>query len=79
MELIVLERLLDFGLPHLKDMRKLRKMAMQMKGKYDKKIALDCKTRWNSTYLMLNTALLYKDVFECLAARAPCIPTGDDW
>ena len=58
---------------------KFEKMALQMKGKYDKKIALDCKTRWNSSYLMLNTALLYKDVFERLAAHAPCIPTEDDW
>jgi hypothetical protein len=45
---------------------KFEKMAMQMKGKYDKKIALDCKTRWNSTYLMLNTVLLYKDVLNAL-------------
>jgi hypothetical protein len=58
---------------------KFEKMALQMKGKYDKRITFDCKTRWNSTYLMLITALLYKDVFERLAARAPCIPTEDDW
>ena len=34
-----------------------------------KKLALDCKTRWNSTYLMLNTALGYKVVFERLKRR----------
>jgi hypothetical protein len=43
---------------------KFEKMAIQMKGKYEKRIALDCKTRWNSTYIMLSTALLYQDVFE---------------
>lgn len=58
---------------------KFEKMAIQMKGKYEKRIALDCKTRWNSTYVMLSTALLYQDVFERLSARAPCAPTSDDW
>jgi hypothetical protein len=31
--------------------------------KIEKKIALDCKTRCNSTYIMLSTALPYKVVF----------------
>jgi len=31
-----------------------------------KKIHVDCKTRWNSTYLMLNSALPYKETFERL-------------
>jgi hypothetical protein len=58
---------------------KFEKMVIQMKGKYEKRIALDCKTRWNSTYVMLSTALLYQDVFERLAARAPSAPTPEDW
>jgi hypothetical protein len=58
---------------------KFEKMAVQMLGKYEKRIALDCKTRWNSTYVMLSTALLYEDVFERLASRAPSKPTRDDW
>jgi hypothetical protein len=58
---------------------KFEKMAAQMKGKYEKRIALDCKTRWNSTYIMLNTALIYQDVFEHLASHAPSLPTEDDW
>jgi hypothetical protein len=54
-------------------------MAAQMKGKYEQRIALDCKTRWNSTYLMLSTALKYQDVLERLSQRAPCQPSVDDW
>jgi hypothetical protein len=40
-----------------------------------KRIDLDCNTRWNSTYEMLSTALLYQDVFDRLAAHAPSVPT----
>jgi hypothetical protein len=58
---------------------KFEKMAAQMKGKYEQRIALDCKTRCNSTYLMLSTALKYQDVFERLSSRAPCQPSVDDW
>jgi hypothetical protein len=54
-----------------------------MNIKYDKRIALDCKTRWNSTYLMLNTALEYQLVFDRLASKeklcATFKPTIDDW
>lgn len=28
---------------------------------------------------MLSTALLYQDVFERLAAHAPCVPIQEDW
>ena len=42
---------------------KFEKMAAQMKEKYEKGIALDRKTTWNSTYTMLSTALVYQDVF----------------
>jgi hypothetical protein len=58
---------------------KFEKMAAQMKGKYEKRIALDCKTRWNSTYIMLSTALEYQDVFERLASHAPCVPSAEEW
>ncbi|KAL4570721.1 hypothetical protein LXL04_026382 [Taraxacum kok-saghyz] len=37
----------------------------------EKKITLDCKTRWNSTYLMLATAVRYKKVFFRLKQREP--------
>ncbi|KAL5562321.1 hypothetical protein UlMin_032068 [Ulmus minor] len=36
-----------------------------------KVLSLDIKTRWNSTYLMLSTALIYKDVFSRLRQREP--------
>ncbi|XP_060965659.1 zinc finger BED domain-containing protein RICESLEEPER 2-like [Cannabis sativa] len=32
----------------------------------NKRLVLDCKTRWNSTYLMLTSAITYKDVFSRL-------------
>ncbi|TXG49073.1 hypothetical protein EZV62_024948 [Acer yangbiense] len=47
-----------------------------------KKLSLDCKTRWNSTYLMLNSALIYKDVFARLKQRESqynCLPSEKDW
>lgn len=43
--------MLHFGVPRQKDMS-VRTTA-QMNVKYDKRIALDCKTRWNSTYLIV--------------------------
>lgn len=47
-----------------------------------KKMGLDCATRWNSTYVMLKTALEYKDVFPRLRQREPqydCLPSETDW
>jgi hypothetical protein len=44
-----------------------------------KRIAHDCNTRWNSTHEMLSTTLLYQDVFDRIVARAPSIPTPEDW
>ncbi|KAJ0087701.1 hypothetical protein Patl1_31926 [Pistacia atlantica] len=47
-----------------------------------KKLALDYKTCWNSTYLMLETAFIYKDMFFRLKLRQPqyrCLPTEEKW
>lgn len=47
-----------------------------------KKLVLDCKTRWNSTYLMLNTVLEYRDLFSRLKQRDSqytCLPSEEDW
>ncbi|WOL07995.1 zinc finger BED domain-containing protein RICESLEEPER 1-like [Canna indica] len=50
-------------------MEKFEDVARQLKISCTKKLALDCKTRWNSTNLMLQTALEYKDVFPRLKLR----------
>jgi hypothetical protein len=39
-------------------------IAAQMNIKYEKRIALDCKIRWNSVHLMLSTILEYQIFFE---------------
>ncbi|KAL4651936.1 hypothetical protein ACB092_01G196900, partial [Castanea dentata] len=45
-------------------------------------LVLDCRTCWNSTYLMLSTALIYKDVFPrllCCEPQYQSAPTNRDW
>ncbi|KAJ0098135.1 hypothetical protein Patl1_28630 [Pistacia atlantica] len=47
-----------------------------------KKLALDCKTRWNSTYLMLEIAFIYKEAFIRLQLRElqyNCLPIEEEW
>jgi hypothetical protein len=62
---------------------RFEKAVAQAGIKYEKRIALDVKTRWNSTYLMLSVALLYVPVFDRLAKKeklcAPFSPTAEDW
>ncbi|KAG6518922.1 hypothetical protein ZIOFF_022408 [Zingiber officinale] len=56
--------------------------ARQLKVPSTKKLELDCKTRWNSTYLMLNTVLEYEAVFARLKQRETLykrVPTQEDW
>ncbi|KAG6489546.1 hypothetical protein ZIOFF_050820 [Zingiber officinale] len=56
--------------------------ARQLKVPSTKKLELDCKTRWNSTYLMLNTALEYEAVFARLKQHETLykrVPTQEDW
>lgn len=61
---------------------KFGKMARTLNIEYKTRLALDCKTRWNSTYTMLNIALEYIEVFEKLKGCEKlfsCCPTKDDW
>ena len=62
---------------------RFERTTTQMNVKYERRITLDCKTRWNSTYIMLSTALDYQVVFDRLASKeklcAPFNPTIEDW
>ena len=53
-------------------MEKFEDAARQLRITCNKKLSLDCKTRWNSTYLMLSIAITYKDVFPRLKQREIC-------
>ncbi|XP_022774101.1 zinc finger BED domain-containing protein RICESLEEPER 2-like [Durio zibethinus] len=48
----------------------------------DRKLILDCKTRWNSTFEMLLIAIKFKEVFSRLKEREShyeCCPSHEDW
>ena len=49
-----------------KRVQKFEEAAHQIHIPSNKKLALDVKTRWNSTFLMLQTSLIYRDVFARL-------------
>jgi hypothetical protein len=61
---------------------RFERTAAQMNIKYERRIALDCKTIWNSTYLMLSITIEYQVVFDRLVSKeklcAPFRPTTDD-
>ncbi|XP_038995861.1 zinc finger BED domain-containing protein RICESLEEPER 2-like [Hibiscus syriacus] len=65
-----------------KRIEKFEEAARHLTIYCSKKLSLDCKTRWNSTYLMLSVAIVYKDVFKCLKQRETqyiSLPTDRDW
>ncbi|KAL6221029.1 hypothetical protein ACLB2K_008781 [Fragaria x ananassa] len=56
------------------------KMTRQMEVGCSRKLILDCKTRWNSTYLMLQIAVEYRTVFLALKTREyKDVPSEQDW
>ncbi|XP_039051009.1 zinc finger BED domain-containing protein RICESLEEPER 2-like [Hibiscus syriacus] len=62
--------------------QRFEEAAHQLGIEYTKKLIIDCKTRWNSTFLMLSVAIRYKDVFTRLKlreSRYTCLPTELDW
>ncbi|XP_075636651.1 zinc finger BED domain-containing protein RICESLEEPER 2-like [Castanea sativa] len=62
--------------------QKFDENACQLRVQCTKELVLDCETCSNSTYLMISTALIYKDVFSCLAkleAFYTCLPHDYDW
>ncbi|KAI8563870.1 hypothetical protein RHMOL_Rhmol03G0142700 [Rhododendron molle] len=61
---------------------KFKENARQLRILGGKKLSLDCVTRWNSTFLMLQTAIEYKDVFSRLKIRESqykSCPQDSDW
>nr|CAN83599.1 hypothetical protein VITISV_015691 [Vitis vinifera] len=63
-------------------MEKFEDAAHQLRIPCNKKLSLDCKTRWNSTYLMLSIAITYKDVFPRLKQREKyymVVPSEEEW
>ena len=61
---------------------KFEKMAKTLNIEYNKRLTLDCKTRWNSTYTMISIAVQYIEIFEKLKAREKkfkCCQTKYDW
>ena len=58
------------------------KICNQLNIPCSKKLALDCKSRWNSTYLMLQGVLPFKDAFARLRQcdlQYKSLPSEKDW
>ncbi|RVW94116.1 Zinc finger BED domain-containing protein RICESLEEPER 2 [Vitis vinifera] len=61
---------------------KFEDAARQLCLPCNKKLCLDCKTRWNSTYLTLSIAITYKDVFPHLKQCEKLyttVPSEEEW
>ena len=52
-----------FWTTYTKRRQKFEETSQQAHVECTKELALDCKTRWDSTYLMLSIAIKYQNVF----------------
>jgi hypothetical protein len=62
--------------------KKFKDIIVQEGIKCKKKVTLDVATRWNSTHLMIKTALEYRKAFAALKLQDPsytCQPTSEQW
>ena len=62
--------------------QKFEETTRQAHVECTKELALDCKTRWNPTYLMLSIAIKYQNVFYRLnicESSYKCIPKEEEW
>ncbi|CAN0898762.1 Putative AC transposase [Linum grandiflorum] len=58
----------------------MEECAKQRNVDIGRKLALDCPTRWNSTFKMLESAFPYKDVFRSMRESSySSLPSSDDW
>ena len=60
---------------------KFEEMAKFKKVKITRRLKLDCKTRWNSTFIMLDIALPYRAVFErakSVDKQYVCLPSDKE-
>ena len=65
-----------------KRIERFEDVCRQMKVPCTRRLGLDCPTRWNSTYLMLKTALAYKNVFPRLKlfeSHYVLVPSEAEW
>ncbi|XP_026452125.1 zinc finger BED domain-containing protein RICESLEEPER 2-like [Papaver somniferum] len=65
-----------------KRVEKFEEAARQLNIACTNKLVLDCETRWNSTYMMLNISIKYQRVFTLLKQREPqykYFPGEEDW
>ena len=65
-----------------KRIEKFEEMAKYKKVKIKRKLRLDCKTRWNSTFVMLDIALPYRPVFERAKEKEKkyeWLPSSEGW
>ncbi|KAL5576006.1 hypothetical protein UlMin_017705 [Ulmus minor] len=80
----ILNLVVQDGLKHIdRAIEKIRESVKYVKGSHSQKgLRQDILTRWNSTYLMLDSALLYRRAFEHLAlsdSNYKSCPSAEEW